>query len=68
MSTIPSDAYIRLTLDGAAPAAFDGLFFKAVEAAGPLTPFQCLDGRGLIALDGTEHLCSRKLKCPQCKK
>jgi hypothetical protein len=36
---------------------------KAIEAAGPLTPFQCLDGRVLIALDGTEHFCSRKIKC-----
>ena len=66
MSTIPSDNYIRLMLDGAAPAAFDPLFFKAIEAAGPLTPFQCLGGRTLIALDGTEHFCSRKIKCRQC--
>jgi hypothetical protein len=66
MSAIPSDNYIRLMLDGATPAAFDGLFFKAIEAAGPLTPFQCLDGRVLIALDGTEHFCSRKIKCQQC--
>ncbi len=66
MSAIPSDNYIRLMLDGAAPAAFDGLFFKAIEAAGPLTPFQCLGGRTLIALDGTEHHCSRKVKCQQC--
>ena len=66
MSAIPSDNYIRLMLDGAAPAAFDGLFIKAIEAAGPLTPFQCLDGRVLIALDGTEHFCSRKIKCQQC--
>lgn len=66
MSAIPSDNYVRLMLDGAAPAAFDGLFFKAIEAAGPLTPFQCLNGRVLIALDGTEHFCSRKIKCRQC--
>ena len=66
MSAIPSDNYIRLMLDGAPPAAFDGLFFKATEAAGPLTPFQCLDGRVLIALDGTQHFCSRKIKCRQC--
>jgi hypothetical protein len=66
MAAIPSDNYIRLMLDGGAPAAFDGLFFKAIEAAGPLTPFQCLDGRTLIALDGTEHFCSRKIKCAQC--
>jgi hypothetical protein len=66
MSAIPSDNYIRLMLDGAAPAAFDGLFFKAIEAAGPLTPFQCLDGRTLMALDGSEHHCSRNIKCKQC--
>src|SRR6202049_4827313 len=66
MSPIPSDNYIRLMLDGASPAAFDGLFIKAIEAAGPLTPFQCLNGRVLIALDGTEHFCSRKIKCEQC--
>lgn len=66
MAAIPSDNYIRLMLDGATPATFDGLFFRAIEAAGTLTPFQCLGGRTLIALDGTEHHCSRKIKCPQC--
>jgi hypothetical protein len=66
ISAIPSDNYIRLMLDGASPAAFDGLFMKAIEAAGPLTPFRCLDGRVPIALDGTEHVCSRKIKCERC--
>src|ERR1700693_3180641 len=65
MSAIPSDNSIRTMLDGAAPAAFDGLFIKAIEAAGPLAPFQCLDGRVPIALDGTEHFCSRKIKCQE---
>jgi hypothetical protein len=58
-------------LDGAAPAAFDGLFFKALEtlaAADALAPFQRLDGRLLIALDGTEHHCSRKIHCAQCSR
>jgi len=66
---IPSDNYIRLMLDGADPAAFDGLFFKAldrVDDAGALAPFQRLGGRALVALDGTEHFCSRKIKCEQC--
>jgi len=54
MSAIPSDNYIRLMLDGAAPAAFDGLFMRAIEAAGPLTRFHRLDGRVLVALDGRE--------------
>ena len=66
MSAIPSDNYIRLMLDGASPAAFDGLFMRAVEAAGPLSSFQRLDGRMLIALDGTEHFCSRKIHCQNC--
>jgi hypothetical protein len=66
MSAIPSDNYIRLMLDGVSPAAFDGLFMRAIEAAGPLTRFHCLGGRVLVALDGSEYFCSRKITCPQC--
>jgi hypothetical protein len=71
MSAIPTDNHIRQMLDGAAPAAFDGLFFKALESlaeAEALAPFQRLGGRLLVALDGTEHHCSRKIHCPQCSK
>lgn len=69
ISAIASDNYIRLMLDGAAPAAFDGLFLGALERvadADAMAPFQCLGGRVLIALDGTEHFCSRKITCEQC--
>jgi hypothetical protein len=69
MAAIPSDNHIRQMLDGNTPAAFDGLFVTAMEAvaaAGGLSTFQRLDGRVLIALDGTEHFCSRKIGCPQC--
>ncbi len=66
MTAIPSDAYIRLMLDGASPAAFDPLFFKTIETEGVLAPFQRLGGRTLIALDGTEHFCSRKIHCKRC--
>lgn len=69
LSDIPSDNYIRLMLDGADPARFDGVFFKALETivtADALAPFQRLGGRVMIALDGTEHHCSRKIHCPQC--
>ena len=66
MTAIPSDNYIRLMLDGASPAAFDHLFLRAIDAAGPLTRFHCLDGGVLIALDGSEYFCSRKISCPQC--
>jgi hypothetical protein len=66
MSAIPSDNYIRQMLDGASPAAFDPLFLRAIEAAGPLDGFKRLDGRVLIALDGSEYFCSRKITCRQC--
>jgi hypothetical protein len=66
MAGIPSDNYIRLMLDGVPPSAFDRLFLRAVEAAGSLSPFQRLGGRVLIALDGTEHFCSRKIHCQNC--
>jgi hypothetical protein len=71
IAAIPSDNYIRLMLDGAAPAAFDGLFLKGLAAlaeGGALAPFQRLGGRVLIALDGTEHFCSRKLHCTRCSR
>lgn len=71
MSAIPSDNHIRQMLDGNAPAAFDGLFMTvvdAVAAAGGLAAFQRLDGRVLVALDGTEHFCSRKIGCPHCSR
>jgi hypothetical protein len=69
MAAIPSDNHIRQMLDGSSPAAFDGLFIKALEtvaAADGLPAFQRLGDRLLIALDGTEHHCSRKIGCPQC--
>ena len=66
MSAIPSDNYIRQMLDGAPTAAFDPLFLKAVETPGVLAPFHRLNGRTLIALDGTEHHCSRKIHCARC--
>ena len=66
ISAIPSDNYIRQMLDGAATAAFDPLFIKAIETADVLIPFQRLGGRILVALDGTEHHGSRKVHCARC--
>ena len=43
------------------------LFLKAVEAPGVLAPFERLNGRTLVALDGTEHHCSRKIRCARCR-
>jgi hypothetical protein len=66
ITKIPTDPHIRQMLDGAPTDAFDTLFYQAAEAEGVLDPFKRLDGRILIALDGTEHFCSRKIHCPRC--
>jgi len=66
ISAIPTDNYIRLMLDGAPTAAFDPLFMQAIEPPEVLTPFKRLGGRILVALDGTEHHCSRKVHCERC--
>ncbi len=66
IAAIPSDNHIRQMLDGATTAAFDPLFLKVVETPGVLAPFLRLGERVLIALDGTEHHCSRKVHCARC--
>src|ERR1700712_83902 len=66
MTDIPTDAHIRQMLDGAQPASFDKLFFDTIETPGVLAPFERLGRRIPIALDGTEHFCSRKIHCPRC--
>ena len=63
---IPTDNHIRKMLDGAPTAAFDPVFYQMIDTEGVLIPFQRLDGRITIALDGTEHFCSRKIHCPRC--
>lgn len=69
MAAIPCDTHIRAMLDGAPTDHFDPVFatlVKDLDARGGLTPLRCLDGRVLIALDGSEHFCSRKISCPHC--
>jgi hypothetical protein len=66
LSAIPTDAHIRQMLDGAPTAAFDPLFIRTIETEGVLAPFRRLGGRVLIALDGTEHFCSRNIHCQRC--
>lgn len=69
MTRIPSDNHIRQMLDGAPTDHFDAVFAHIVgtlEAGGALKALRRLDGRVLIALDGSEHFCSRKISCPRC--
>jgi hypothetical protein len=57
-------------LDPAAPALLGPVFAETIEQLrqidGGLDMFRRLDGRVLIALDGTEYHCSRKIHCRHC--
>jgi hypothetical protein len=70
IATIPSDNPIRDMLDPALPVLLHPVFAAAVDqirqADGGLDVFRRLDGRVLIALDGTEDHCSRKIHCRHC--
>jgi len=70
LARIPSDNHIRDMLAPAAPALLHPVFAAALDQIrqldGGLDMFRRLDGRVLIALDGTEYHCSRKIHCPQC--
>jgi hypothetical protein len=70
IAKIPSDNHIRDMLDPAAPALLRPVFAETIEQLrqidGGLDMFRRLDGRVLIALDGTEYHCSRKIHCRHC--
>lgn len=67
---VPSDNHVRGMLDPADPAllhpAFAAAFDQLRRAPGGLDAFRRLGGRLLIALDGTEYHCSKKIRCPKC--
>ena len=69
LSRIPCDNHIRQILDGVPAERFDGQFHALVEdldARGALRPMRRLDGRALVALDGTEFFRSRNIRCDNC--
>lgn len=69
MEKIPTDNHIRTLLDTVSPEALQSCFDQVIEQLRQrdgLKAFQRLEGRTLVALDGTEYFCSQKLSCPQC--
>ncbi len=70
IAKIPSDNHIRDMLDPASPTLLHPVFAETVgqlkQIDGGLDMFRRLGGRVLIALDGTEYHCSRKIHCPHC--
>jgi hypothetical protein len=70
LSKVPSDNHIRDMLDPASPdllhPVFDEVIGQLARVPGGLDVFRRLGGRTLIALDGTECHCSKKIHCPRC--
>jgi hypothetical protein len=70
IAKIPSDNHIRDMLDPASPTLLHPAFAEIVEQLtrldGGLDVFRRLDERLLIAFDGTEYHCSRKIHCAHC--
>jgi hypothetical protein len=69
MERIPSDNYIRDILDPVDTARLQPLFERMEVCLGEPAmkrAFQRLDGRVLIAWDGTEYFNSYKISCPHC--
>ncbi len=70
IAKIPSDNHIRDMLDQADPALLHPVVAETVEQLGRidggLDVFRRLGGHMLIALDGTEYHCSRKIHCQHC--
>lgn len=70
MATLPSDNHVRNLLDGVAPAYLAGVFgdcFAMLEESGALKQYQVLDGRLLVALDGTWYTSSETIHCNTCQ-
>lgn len=66
---IPSDNHIRQMLDGVPTSHFDSVFFNIlsdIRSHKGFDQFQVIDGRVLIALDGSEYFSSYKISCPKC--
>lgn len=69
MSKIPGDSQIRAMLDPIEPSQFHPMFdavISALQGSSEIDQFRRLDGRLLIALDGTQYQSSTKLSCPRC--
>jgi hypothetical protein len=69
LQAVPSDTQVREILDTVDPEQLRPVFtdiFRQVQRAKVLEEFVFLEGCYLVALDGVEHFCSKKVHCPRC--
>jgi hypothetical protein len=69
LQAIPSDSQLRSILDEPSPESLRPVFteiFRQLQRGKVLEDYQFLDGHYLIALDGVEYFCSKKVHCDKC--
>lgn len=69
LTKIPSDNHIRAMLDPVTPTSLYPVFggvLEELQRADGLQAFRRLGDHVLIALDGTEYFCSKKIHCGHC--
>ena len=69
IAAVPCDTQLRSILDAVNPVALEPAFLAlhhAASHAGLFQHYAYLDGRVLIALDGTGHFSSHAIACPHC--
>lgn len=69
VSQAPCDSQMRDILDPVEPSALRPAFralHSALQRGGALKDFAWLEGKYLLAIDGTGHYCSGKIRCPHC--
>jgi hypothetical protein len=69
LTAIPCDTQMRQILDDVDPQQVRPAYndvFRQLQRAKVLEDYEFLDGHYLVALDGVEHFCSRKVHCDHC--
>src|SRR3954454_899889 len=69
LRAIPSDTQMRAILDEVDPLLLRPLFkdiFRQLQRGKALEGYAYLEGCYLVALDGVEYFCSKKVHCGQC--
>lgn len=69
LQAVPSDTQVREILDAVDPEQLRPVFtdvFRQLQRGKVLEEFVFLEGSYLVALDGVEYFCSKKVHCPHC--
>ena len=69
VKSIPKDTQMREIMDDVSPLEIAPLFdefFRPLQRGKHLEQYQVLDGRYLVALDGSQYFTSENISCPGC--